>query len=81
MACIADIKVPLYSSQVNVMVTREVLSTVYHWSDKIENQDQYHWAPLFFNWDLLHTRLNSHYEALSHKKKKHKKIKAYRKSV
>ena len=35
----------------------------------------------FFNWDSLHTRLNSHFEAWSCKKKKHKKIKAYRKSV
>ena len=28
----------------------------------------------FFNWDSLHERLNSHYEAWSYKKKKHKKI-------
>ena len=27
----------------------------------------------FFNWDSLHARLNSHYEAWSYKKKKHKK--------
>ena len=33
------------------------------------------------NWDSLHARLNSHYEAQSYQKKKHKKIKAYRKSV
>ena len=33
------------------------------------------------NWDSLHVRLNSHYEARSYKKKKHKKVKAYRKSV
>ena len=26
-----------------------------------------------FNWDSLHARLNSHYEAWSYKKKKHKK--------
>ena len=35
----------------------------------------------FFNWDSLHARLNSHYEAWSYKKKKRKKITAYRKSV
>ena len=35
----------------------------------------------FFNWDSLHARLNSHYKAWSYKKKKHKKIKVYRKSV
>ena len=28
----------------------------------------------FFNWDSFHARLNSHYEAWSYKKKKHKKI-------
>ena len=26
----------------------------------------------FFNWDSLHARLNSHYKALSYKKKKQK---------
>ena len=34
-----------------------------------------------FIYRLLHARLNSHYEAWSYKKKKHKKIKAYRQSV
>ena len=36
---------------------------------------------LFFNWDSLHARLNSPYKAWCYKKKKHKKIKAYRKSL
>ena len=31
-----------------------------------------------FNWDSLHARLNYDYKAWSYKKKKHKKIKAYR---
>ena len=35
----------------------------------------------FFYWDSLHANLNSHYKAWSYKKKKHKKIKAYKKSV
>ena len=35
----------------------------------------------FFNWDSLQARLNSYYKAWSYKKKKHKKIKAYKKSV
>ena len=35
----------------------------------------------FFNWDSLHARLNSHYKAWNYKKKKHKKIKTYMKSV
>ena len=35
-----------------------------------------------FNWDSLHARLNSHYEAWSDKKKKStKKVTGYRKSV
>ena len=33
----------------------------------------------FFNWDSFHARLNSHYEAWSYKKKKHKKVTTYRK--
>ena len=35
----------------------------------------------FFNWSSLHARLNSHYEAWSYKKRKLKKVKAYRKSI
>ena len=34
-----------------------------------------------FNWDSLHARLNSHYEAWSYKKKSAKKITGYRKSA
>ena len=34
-----------------------------------------------FDWNSLHARLNSRYEAYSNKKKKHKKITAYRKSL
>ena len=36
---------------------------------------------LFLNWDSLHVRLNSHNKEWSYKKKKHKKIKAYMKSL
>ena len=36
---------------------------------------------LFFNWDLLYARLNSHLEVWSYVTKKHKNIKAYKKSV
>ena len=28
---------------------------------------------IFFNWDSLHARMNNHYEAWSHKKKKKRK--------
>ena len=35
----------------------------------------------FFNWDSLHARLSNHYDACNLKKKKHLKIKAYKKSV
>ena len=37
--------------------------------------------PFLKNWNSLLARLSSHYEVWSYKKKKHKKIKAYRKSV
>ena len=43
--------------------------------EKLERLD------FFFNCDSLYARLNSHYEAWSYKKKKHKKITTYRKSV
>ena len=36
---------------------------------------------LFFNWDSLHRKLNSHYEAWSYSKEKCKKITACMKSV
>ena len=35
----------------------------------------------FLNWDSPHTRLNSHYEAWSYKKRSTKRITGYRKSV
>ena len=35
----------------------------------------------FFNWYSLHASLSSHYEAWSYKKRKHKKVKVYRKSI
>ena len=33
------------------------------------------------NWDSLHPRLNTHCKAWSYKKKEHREIKAYRKSL
>ena len=36
---------------------------------------------IFFNWDSLHAKLNSHCDSWSCKKKKHKKVNAYRISV
>ena len=36
---------------------------------------------IFLNWNRLHARLNNHHKAWSYKKKKYKKIKAYRKSL
>ena len=46
-----------------------------HPTTKEETED------FFFNCDSLHARLNSHYKAWSYKKKKHRKVKAYFKSV
>ena len=42
--------------------------------------DTFFVLPFFFNWDLLHARLNSNQEAWSYKKKKDRNIKAYRES-
>ena len=36
---------------------------------------------LFFHWNSLHAKLKSHCKSWSYKKKKYKKIRAYRKSV
>ena len=38
-------------------------------------------AFIFLNWNSLYARLNSHYKAWIYMKKKHKKVKAYMKSV
>ena len=43
--------------------------------------DVKHWNYNCFNWDSLHARLKSHYEAWNYKKKKHKKIKTNSKPV
>ena len=50
------------------------------WSNIWDNEKE-HERIFFFNWYSLHARLNSHYEAWSYKKRKHKKVKAYRKSI
>ena len=44
-------------------------------------EDPFGQANNFFNWDSLYAKLNSHFKAWSYTKKKHKKIKAYRKSI
>ena len=36
---------------------------------------------IFFTWDSLHARLNSHYKASTYKNKNHTKIRAHMKSV
>ena len=45
---------------------------------KIEHINKYIY---FFNWDFLHAVINRHSKAWSYKKKRHKKVKAYRKSI
>ena len=50
-------------------------------SSAYQNQTKKGLVIIFFNWDSLQARLNSHYEAWSYKKKKYKKVKAYGKSV
>ena len=41
----------------------------------------YYYYYYYFNWNSLHARLNSHYEAWNYKKKSTKKITGYRQSV
>ena len=54
---------------------RVALKILYHckWSTEI--------ILFLFNWYSLHARLNSYYEEWSYKKRKHKNVKAYRKSI
>ena len=50
---------------------------IFHCLKRVQNTG----PVVFLKWDSLHTVLNSHYIAWSYKKKKHKKIKGYRKSL
>ena len=60
----------------------DILSTEGNHTDSLTSMFDFHQVIFFFlNWDSLHARLNSHYKAWSYKKKKHKKIKAHKKSV
>ena len=64
--------VPFILSEGNFFKTCVLLQCIVYWIH-LQNINNF-----FFNWDLLYARLNSHYEARSYKKKKHKKVKAYR---
>ena len=64
--------VPFILSEGNFFKTCVLLQCIVYWIH-LQNKNNF-----FFNWDLLYARLNSHYEARSYKKKKHKKVKAYR---
>ena len=52
-----------------------------HISKDLSLSENFFFFFFFFNWYSLHARLNSHYEAWSYKKRKHKKVKAYRKPI
>ena len=45
------------------------------------SQNTFRYCCLYFTWDSFHARLKGQFKAWSYKKKKHKKIKAYRKSL
>ena len=47
--------------------------------ENLEERRNFDGVTFFLNWDSLHARLNSHLEAWRYKKKKRKKVKAYRK--
>ena len=63
-----------------VKVTIETATTSSNQNPNIEHASSMIFQ-LTHTWDSLHARLNSHCKAWSYKKKKHKKIKAYRKSL
>ena len=48
---------------------------------KATGTKQLHSARLFFDWDSLYEKLNSHCKTWSYNKKEHKNVKAYRKSL
>ena len=70
-------KLKVVSSFVEFYILQQIL-----WVSGCEllNQNRTTSRSFFCNWDSLHARLNSDYKPWSYKKKKHKKIKAYRKS-
>ena len=82
------LEMPLINCEINLILRWSANSVIV--STNIANQnatfeisDTKLYVPVFFfffNWYSLHARLNSHYEAWSYKEKKHKKVKAYRKS-
>ena len=68
-----------FSSYGNLKVILETTSRHLSFSSFIMTSNIYIFV--IFNWDSFHARLNSHYKTWSYKKKKHKNIKAYLKSL
>ena len=66
-----------------VVVHEYQRKTIISWTKKIFSVSKFVLFIYLFicNWDSLHERLSNHYKACSYKKKKYKKIKAYRKSL
>ena len=62
-------------------ISTELVVTLKYYYEKNISVVRSHHFDFFFNWDSLHARLNSHYEAWSYKKRSTKKITGYRKSV
>ena len=63
-----------FPSKYYIAITSITLPSYYCHFDVIK-------TTFFCNWDSLHGRLNSHYNACSNKKKKNKNFKGYRKPV
>ena len=79
-----DFNIPL----IDLIVNFDILAITESWIRKDSSRpvnlhlDNHNFFLFFvFNQGSLHARLNSHYKAWSYKKKKHKKIKAYKKSL
>ena len=72
-----------WKNYLRTMVTPKLLQVIMDYHLTTKSLKILLWPSLFFlkNWDSLHARLNSHYEAWSYKKKSTRKITGYRKSV
>ena len=61
--------------------SRDIVTAIAEISSQVIDVSFKFFILIFFNWDSLHAKLNSHCEAWSYKKRHTKKITGYRKSV
>ena len=69
------------TGSVSTMIARDSHNTVANGGRSATMQEIRRAGIFFFNWYSLHARLSSHYDAWSYKKRNHRKVKAYSKSI